>query len=102
MTVTVDRSVEEFTAAPRKLFIDGQWTDAASGKTFATPNPATGETLAHVAEGDAEDINRAVRAARRRGRHGNQQRPGAAPHQHRREPGWRGVRERSDLLLSRL
>jgi phenylacetaldehyde dehydrogenase len=64
MTVTVDRSVEEFTAAPRKLFIDGHWTDAASGKTFATPNPATGETLANVAEGDAEDINRAVRAAR--------------------------------------
>jgi hypothetical protein len=53
MTVTVDRTVEEFTAAPRKLFINGQWTDAASGKTFATPNPATGETLANVAEGDA-------------------------------------------------
>src|SRR5271155_438886 len=65
MTVTVDRAVDEFTAAPRKLFINGQWTDAASGKTFATPNPATGETLANVAEGDAEDINRAVRAARR-------------------------------------
>jgi phenylacetaldehyde dehydrogenase len=64
MTVTIDRSVEEFTAAPRKLFINGQWTDAASGRTFETPNPATGETLAHVAEGDAEDINRAVRAAR--------------------------------------
>ena len=65
MTVTVDRTVEEFTAAPRKLFINGQWTDAASGKTFETPNPATGETLANVAEGDAEDINRAVRAARK-------------------------------------
>src|SRR5580692_1382807 len=65
MTVTVDRRVEEFTATPRKLFIDGQWTDAASGKTFETPNPATGETLANVAEGDAEDINRAVRAARK-------------------------------------
>jgi phenylacetaldehyde dehydrogenase len=55
MTVTVDRSVEEFTAAPRQLFIGGQWVDAASGKTFETPNPATGETLARVAEGDAED-----------------------------------------------
>src|SRR5271167_4011741 len=64
MTVTVDRSVEEFTAAPRKLFINGQWTDAASGKTFQTPNPATGATLANVAEGDSEDIDRAVRAAR--------------------------------------
>jgi phenylacetaldehyde dehydrogenase len=46
------------------LFINGQWADAASGKTFETPNPATGETLARIAEGDAEDINRAVRAAR--------------------------------------
>src|ERR1700678_3857317 len=64
MTVTVDRTVEEFTAAPSKLFIIGQWVDAASGKTFETPNPATGETLASVAEGDAEDIDRAVRAAR--------------------------------------
>jgi phenylacetaldehyde dehydrogenase len=64
MTVTVDRSVEEFTASPRKLFIGGQWVDAASGQTFDTPNPATGETLAAVAEGDAEDINRAVGAAR--------------------------------------
>ncbi|MGD0239259.1 MAG: aldehyde dehydrogenase family protein [Streptosporangiaceae bacterium] len=64
MTVTVDRSVEEFTATPRKLFINGQWVDAASGQTFDTPNPATGETLAAIAEGDAEDINRAVSAAR--------------------------------------
>ena len=65
MTVTLDKNVEHFIGAPRQLFIGGQWTDAASGKTFATPNPATGETLAQVAEGDAEDINRAVVAARR-------------------------------------
>jgi phenylacetaldehyde dehydrogenase len=65
MTVTLDRNVEQFIGAPRQLFINGQWADAASGKTFATPNPATGETLAHIAEGDAEDIDRAVRAARR-------------------------------------
>jgi phenylacetaldehyde dehydrogenase len=64
MTVTLDSHVEEFVATPRQLFINGQWSDAASGKTFATVNPATGETLATVAEGDAEDINRAVRAAR--------------------------------------
>ncbi len=37
--------------------MNGQWTDAASGKTFETPNPATSGTLANVAEGDAEDIN---------------------------------------------
>jgi len=65
MTVTLDRDVEAFIGSPRQLFIDGQWCDAASGKTFETPNPATGETLARVAEGGTEDIDRAVRAARR-------------------------------------
>jgi phenylacetaldehyde dehydrogenase len=64
MTVTLDRNVEAFIGSPRQLFINGEWVDAAAGKTFETPNPATGETLARVAEGDAEDINRAVRAAR--------------------------------------
>jgi phenylacetaldehyde dehydrogenase len=65
MTVTLDRNVEEFIATPRQLFINGQWSDAASGKTFETPDPATGETLARVAEGDKEDIDRAVKAARK-------------------------------------
>jgi aldehyde dehydrogenase (NAD+) len=49
----------------KRLLIDGQWVEAASGKTFASINPATGEVLATVAEGDAEDIDRAVAAARR-------------------------------------
>ena len=49
----------------KKMLIDGNWVDAASGKRFDTHNPATGELLATVAEGDAEDINRAVAAARR-------------------------------------
>ena len=48
----------------KKMLIDGKWIDAASGKRFETHNPATGELLATVAEGDAEDINRAVAAAR--------------------------------------
>jgi aldehyde dehydrogenase (NAD+) len=47
-----------------KLYINGKFVDAASGKTFETPNPATGETLAHVAEADKEDVDRAVKAAR--------------------------------------
>ena len=48
-----------------QLFIDGQWVDAESGKTFTTPNPATGEALAEVAEADKADIDKAVKAARR-------------------------------------
>jgi len=49
----------------KRMLIDGQWVDAVSGKRFETRDPATGELLATVAEGDAEDINRAVAAARR-------------------------------------
>lgn len=45
--------------------INGQFVDAVSGKTFPTYDPRTGEVIAHVAEGDAEDINRAVAAARK-------------------------------------
>jgi len=57
--------VQEFLDKPRKMFIDGKWVEAASGKTFPTYNPATGEVMAQVAEGDREDINRAVKAARK-------------------------------------
>lgn len=48
-----------------QLLINGQFVDAASGKTFPTLDPRTGDVIAHVAEGDAEDINRAVAAARK-------------------------------------
>jgi len=58
-------SVTEFLSKPRKMLIDGKWVEAASGKTFETYNPATGEVLARVAEGDRADIDRAVKAARR-------------------------------------
>ena len=64
MTVTLDRNVESFIGTPRQLFINGQWCDAVSGQTFETLNPATAETLARIAEGGAQDIDRAVRAAR--------------------------------------
>ena len=46
-----------------KLFINGQWQAARSGKTFDVLNPATGELLAKVAEGDAADVDLAVDAA---------------------------------------
>src|SRR4051794_31877293 len=51
--------------APKRLLIGGAWVPAASGKTFESRNPATGEVLAAVAEGDAADIDRAVAAARK-------------------------------------
>jgi aldehyde dehydrogenase (NAD+) len=49
----------------KRMLIDGDWVEAASGKRFESRNPATGELLATVAEGDREDIDRAVAAARK-------------------------------------
>jgi phenylacetaldehyde dehydrogenase len=53
-----------FLAAPHKLFINGQWVPARSGKTFDVINPATGQVIAQAAAGDASDIDAAVKAAR--------------------------------------
>src|SRR3954451_1311105 len=47
------------------MLIGGKWVDSASGKTFPTLNPATGETICQVAEGDRTDVDRAVQAARK-------------------------------------
>jgi len=51
--------------ADYKMLIDGELCDAASGETFATYNPATGEKIADVAKGDRSDAERAIAAARR-------------------------------------
>src|SRR5215475_1500461 len=47
-----------------KLLINNKWVEAASGKTFPTINPSTGEVITHVAEADAADVDKAVAAAR--------------------------------------
>src|SRR5271169_2156015 len=49
----------------KRMLIDSKWVEAVSGRSFESRNPATGELLAIVAEGDAADIDRAVAAARR-------------------------------------
>ncbi len=51
--------------ANRKMLINGKWVDSASGKTFETINPATGDCICEVAEGDKADVDLAVKAARR-------------------------------------
>ncbi|RVE41911.1 hypothetical protein evm_013436 [Chilo suppressalis] len=48
-----------------KIFIDNQWVDAKSGKTFETLSPHTGLAITNVAEGDKADIDLAVEAAKR-------------------------------------
>jgi phenylacetaldehyde dehydrogenase len=62
--VQLDDKVTSFVGKKQKMLINGKWVDSASGKTFPTYNPATGEVLSNVAEGDREDIDRAVKAAR--------------------------------------
>jgi phenylacetaldehyde dehydrogenase len=58
-------ATRDFIARPHRLLIDGQWVDARSGKTFAVFDPSNGQRIAQVAEGGAEDVDLAVRAARR-------------------------------------
>jgi 1-pyrroline dehydrogenase len=54
MTLTVTR---------HRMFINGEWADAASGETATVINPATEEPIGDVAKGSAEDVDRAVTAA---------------------------------------
>lgn len=49
---------------PGKMLIDGKWVNALSGKTFETINPANGQVLTRIAEGDRRDVDLAVKAAR--------------------------------------
>lgn len=63
--IEINIKVAEFLKHPKKLLIGGAWMEAASGKTFDTYNPATGEVLAKIAEGDRFDIDLAVKAARK-------------------------------------
>ncbi|TQM32587.1 aldehyde dehydrogenase family protein [Nocardia bhagyanarayanae] len=51
-------------AEAQKMLIGGEWVRAASGRTLAVEDPATGEVVAQVPAGDSEDVDRAVRAAR--------------------------------------
>jgi aldehyde dehydrogenase (NAD+) len=64
-TTTAPKKTRRPEIRQTQCFIDGQWTPAASGKTFDTLHPATEEVIAQVAEGDAGDVDRAVKAARR-------------------------------------
>jgi len=63
--VQLQKSVTEFLRQRRKILIDGKWVEAVSSRTFETYNPATGEVLAQIAEGDRADIDLGVKAARR-------------------------------------
>jgi acyl-CoA reductase-like NAD-dependent aldehyde dehydrogenase len=63
-------TLDFLSSAPKRLLIDGEWVEATQGKTFDSLNPATGELLARLALADAEDVARAVQAARAASEHG--------------------------------
>lgn len=65
LTVDLREKVETFLRGKKKLFINGEFVESTSGKTFETFNPATGEVLATVYEAGPEDIDLAVKAARK-------------------------------------
>jgi phenylacetaldehyde dehydrogenase len=66
----VPAALQAWLSKPRPMLIDGKWVEAKSGKTFDVRDPATEMLLAHVAEGDAADIDAAVKAARKALEHG--------------------------------
>ncbi|MCH4243365.1 aldehyde dehydrogenase family protein [Acinetobacter gerneri] len=57
------KEVQAFLDQPSQLFIGGQWQDAKSKQTFTIENPATEQSLAVVAKGNADDVDLAVEAA---------------------------------------
>src|ERR1700756_5197035 len=59
------RAVKRPQVKDQPLLIGGKWQDSASGKIFPTLNPATGEVICQVAEGDKADVELAVKAARK-------------------------------------
>src|SRR5499433_2594389 len=61
--ISVD--LQSYLATPRKLLINGELVDAVSGKSFPVYDPSTGQVMAHVAEADAADVDKAVKAARK-------------------------------------
>ena len=70
MTITIEKpalsaKAAKFLTKELKLFIDGKWVAAKSGKTFPVEDPATKETIANASAGEKADIDLAVSAARR-------------------------------------
>ncbi len=59
-----------FAISATKLLINNRWINSASGRTFATIKPSTGEEICQIAEADAIDVEKAVQAARTAFEHG--------------------------------
>ncbi|NPC93081.1 aldehyde dehydrogenase family protein [Bacillus sp. WMMC1349] len=70
LTMQVSKKLESFLEGTKKLYINGEFVPSTLNKTFETPNPATGETLATLYEAGVEDVDKAVKAAREAFDHG--------------------------------
>lgn len=64
-TSTSTIPMSSFVGGSKRLLIGGEWVRAKSGNAFDTVNPATGEVIAQVAQGDKIDVDEAVAAARK-------------------------------------
>jgi phenylacetaldehyde dehydrogenase len=64
LDATIDQHARDFVTREHRMLIGNDWVPAASGQTFETLDPATGDVLAAVPRGSSEDIDRAVRTAR--------------------------------------
>lgn len=62
--VTATKPDQQVKIGPTQLLINNEWVNSVSGKRFPTINPATGEVICEVAEADAADVDKAVKAAR--------------------------------------
>jgi len=92
---SLSRAVADFLRQPRQMLIDGQWVQAESGKTFDVIDPATTNVIGQVAEGDAADVDKAVKAARKAFESGPW--PRMAPHER-----GRLLHKVGDLILENL
>ncbi|WP_027004782.1 aldehyde dehydrogenase family protein [Conexibacter woesei] len=64
LDATIDQHARDFVTREHRMLIGADWVPAASGQTFETLDPSTGDVLASVPRGSSEDIDRAVKTAR--------------------------------------
>ena len=63
-TVMPPPTEQQIPITATKLLINNRWVESESGRTFGTVNPSTGEEICQIAEADAADVEKAVKAAR--------------------------------------
>lgn len=65
LSADLDPRTADFLSRPRQMYVDGQWVESVSGRRFDTVDPATEQVITTVPHSGPEDVERAVRAARR-------------------------------------